>query len=286
LVLYRFEVDSDEIPTTPWEGFALDGLSSSLTLPSPPASDLSEIEDLPGTLLGIYQPMLVQDEDGDQSHSEGEAFVGISPTLLIYLDGELDPALVLMGLGLGWWSMDALTGDIGPAELDLSLNLMDRGLDLVGGELEGDPAPDARVAMFSAIDELGEVDPVLDQALSSPWTIDLSAGPPEAHQYSGPDLLGAVLAMETVVAYQDLDRSGGPSDGDGILGTLCREGSAVSLMWGQAPDTFSAAWFMGVFGTRAGWQLVAVDPLTEGTTWLSDDEAMALQFGMDCWVEE
>jgi len=282
VVLYQFDIFSGDLPSVPATGGTITGTTTQVPLDEPVIDDMQEIKGYPGSYFAFYMPTLVADTDGDLTHTKGEAIVALDEQYLAYFDGKLVPDLEGMGFVLGWNLFDFDTGLASAPVLDMTLNLADRGDTAVGGPVGLGFESTDRLALLSGISDLGDPPPMVDQLLTDPWSVDLSADPPASHQFSSADTFDAVIATEGVIAFADVDASGSASDGDVGLGTTCDGRDQVVLAWAQAPTAFPAAYYLHYIGLHAAWQAALVDGRSGSMTLIPSADLSSISITDTC----
>lgn len=257
----------------------------------PPEGHLVEAdpENAPGMLAAIYVAALHADEDGDGQHDAGEAWVGVSPDLVVYLSGAVSGELTAAGFIEGWNAMELPTGEGPPTRVDpLAVPLPASFAPVteleIGGSVSGAVSGGERMALQPFVTFDGsEVDEILlDELLTDPWSMSVSGAPPADHVGILGDGSGPIseAALEIPVTYVDVDGSGDFNGGDQPLYAACNGDAAVALIWLEPPTELQTAFFLSSMGVGAGWAALQIGEA--GGAPLTEAERTSLDFGTGC----
>ncbi len=259
-----------------------------------PAEHIYEVDT--GLSIAMYIPGLFEDLDGDAAFDEDETYVGVGRYWPVWVDGEPPPEYADQGLVEGWNAAeldfdsdgDFTLGDITAIPIDASLWPTEE-LE-IGGSYSGTaPAKTQRLALISGVAmEGGELEDLLyDEALTDPWSITVSGDAPESH-WVEQDEFGLVMAWEYPMTYEDVDSSGGPSDGDLPTGFACYDDQAVVVYWMSPASNIETAFYYeyawSEYGWTPGWFAATVDtssgdPMPYG---MDESELMSLDISLVC----
>ena len=254
----------------------LDGLASAeasaaevwVELPTP-----TELTPYDATVsFGVFAASLHEDGDGD-GFPAGEPIVGVARVWLMYLEGGVPSELLGMGLAEGWNAIDLLGGQPARAlegvPLGTNLSLVETAL--IGGEFDGEFSDTTRLALLPQAQGISSL--IYDERLEpGPWSVTVAGAPPPDHLVT--DVV--TYAIETPLVFEDVDGSGGASEGDMPRFVACdAAGSSALLLWLDPVTDLAAAMQYGVMGYHAGWSAVVSD--TDGNTRVLDEaEAWSL----------
>ena len=232
--------------------------AATVTVYLPDPSELTPNPDAPGTSFAIYVASLHHDEDGDGYPSGFETIAGVGAYWLLFWQGPVPPDLANMGLVEGWNAYDALDtllGDLGGVPLDT--NMVPNDHVAMAGSVDGS-VDGLRMMLWPQAQAVHRVSSLLyEGALTDPWSITLDAAPDSDHLF---DADGTELALEFPLVYQDVDASGGPSDGDtAVLDACLDNGDQVALLY--IPEVTSLATALTLANQRvgAGWMGASFD---------------------------
>lgn len=234
--------------TTPAATFALGDDGAFAVDWAPPADALVEAAYAPGMFVAVYALVAYVDAPTD------EGLVGIARYDALYVEGEVPEPYASLGVAVGWNAL-SVRGEGDPPELvdatavPLEDNLVVRTAWTAGGAWDG--VAGDRVAGVSDQDPTVAVG---DVPAADPWTVAVDGRPPASTFF---EYEGVAAAGFELVAYDDVDASGGWSDGDTVTGrALTPAGEPAWLAWGDTPTDVSLAHTLVTLGGfRAGWSV-------------------------------
>ena len=262
-----------------------------LTAPRPPDDGFVEIDpaSLPGTMLAFHIVGLHIDRDGNSTHDDGEGYVGSSPVLAVYVDGEFPAGLENAGWKKGWNAFE-FSSDGAMTIHDTDAIPVDAGLwpedELaIAGTYVG-PVPDAPMGMLLSPVQFFEGSPLASPFQfhdnpydGGPWSIEVEEAPPADHLYPwSPEWYS--FAQEIVLVYADEDESGSLSGGDSPVSTLCLDGVMVVALYMPPPEDVMSAYQFQSTDFQSGWAV----GYTAADEWvrLTDGERASLLLDDDC----
>jgi hypothetical protein len=249
---------------------------------APPTADLTEMDptDAPGLLMALYLPALHVDSDGDGVQGGAEPFVGAGLVWAVYLSGTVPADMAEAGIREGWNAIavvsDGEPETADPMAIPLAASLVPAPDLTVGGRFGGDP-DDARLMVLSGQIFGGgdDVGPLLDQALSDPWSLTVTGVPEAERVYEIPEM-GMEAALEVPLAYADNNGSGAFEETeDALLYGACSEGIPVGLLWLPPPTELLTAFSLAQRAMAPGWMAVRMGD-TGGIVGPGDLNALAI----------
>jgi hypothetical protein len=271
---------------------AVEGAEVSIEVAPPPSEDLLPMDEakFPGLMAAFYLPAIYEDLDADVVHDPEEYFVGVGPTWLIYLDGEIPAGFEHLGLYAGWNAFQLIEDIPTTFELDgipVETALFPRDSVTIGGSVSFPISYSHRAALVSYA-YLGGV-PVADHHIDdwfpmdgAGWSMEVTGEPDEDHFMEIDE--GTVASVEFPLAYLDEDGSGGFTPPDRVEGAACYEDDAVALFYLPGLTDLGMAAMFQLWGLSTGWMVMA--DLSEGSEpyALTDEQAMQLDFSHRCLV--
>ena len=234
---------------------AVAGGTASLTVPVPSALALLDPE-YPLLEGAFFLPYL--------ESAAGEV-TGVGMVWPLYLSGEIPAELQVLGLQEGWNALRS-SGKY-PEVLPLDEIPLEERLTVVehltlGGTYAAASPPLASLslAMVPGFVFEGTLPEALlvDEALTSPWSVTVSGAPPAEHITT--DEVGIAAALEVLLAYTDADGVPGLSEGDAAHYAACLADTPVVAMYLPMPTDPLLALSMAVEGIGPGWQAYGITP--------------------------
>ena len=251
--------DSFSFGESPLLSAAADSDLVTVSLPEPDEGDLVEIDEFPGLSIAMYLPAL----------HDGEVYIGMTDRWPAYVVGKVPKKLSTVGLTEGWNTLtfsfenedEALTIEE-LSNITLDTNLLPVDSISMGGTYAGDfDVDDLRIAAMSFAEFEGEVitDRVVDQAMSDPWTVEITEAPGAEH-FMTDKKSGMTFAGEMLVSYIDNDGDSSFSlSADTVDGQACTaDGEVVGLMYFPGFDDLDMALFSLISGLQTGWNAVTI----------------------------
>jgi hypothetical protein len=271
LALYLVDLASGADSTMLYDSATVTSDTVAFTLDAPDSSWISELE--PGMYAAIFLPVVYEDADGDGSHDSAEVFVGVGWDMPMWASGTISSTYSSLGVTEGWNALvvdhnshSATTvGD--PGAMEISLDLWPTEDMSIGGTYSGS-APIGSMSLALLTKDVmggGSVSALLhDDALTDPWTIDVSGVPDSDHVYTD-GTTGLDLGLEYPIGYQDDDGSGGYTSGDSLESWACYGTEAVLLEWCDPVQDLTALYnYHANISSSPGWSISALD-LTDKT---------------------
>lgn len=242
----------------------------------------------PGVTAAYFVPALHIDTDGDGLPSEGESYLGVGKTWLLYVNGSPSGIEDLPNALRGWNAMEVdLETGIAEATWDLDdLLIMATLWERPNVSLEGtwsEEVPRGTGLVFRSLVEAQggavELPVVADQRAESPFRLPARGPPPDDHFA---DLKpGVPAAIEVGEAYTDVDGDGAFTANDIPLHGVCSEGTPMGLAYlPTVPSLLLAIKLVGI-GNPAGWSAVSLE---ENPRLVSNSVLTGLSVGSDCPV--
>jgi hypothetical protein len=275
---------------------AVEGAEVSIEVAPPPSEDLLPMDEakFPGLMAAFYLPAIYEDLDADVVHDPEEYFVGVGPTWLIYLDGEIPAGFEHLGLYAGWnaYQMDTSGHSELPVVYPLDAIPLETALFpnesiTIGGSQDFAISYSHRAALVSYA-YLGGM-PVAEHHLDDwypadgpGWSMEVT-GEPDTDHFMEIDE-GLAASVELPLAYLDSDGSDGFTVADTIEGAACYDGDMVALFYLPGIAELGTAAMFQLWGMTPGWMAMAdLGDETEPYA-LTDEQANQLVFSADCLV--
>lgn len=241
-----------------------DGAFVNVTLPPPPPSALLPLDPSdPSTLAAFYLAGLVADADGDGAKDAGEAYVGVSPAVLVYIEAEggLSLPYKVLGIHAGWNALDLDTLSGYPSAFPLDAIPVSAPAQVttasISGTFTGKGAP--RIALVPG-NQYGPFTDVLYDAEAGDWAIAVDGEPPASHLVYGSSDIPDGSALEIPASYDDLDGSASLTAGDVAIDPACTADQRdVVLAWFPHLEDLFVTYLLEA---RSGWMVIA-DPEAE-----------------------
>ena len=239
----------------------LDDSSVILTIEEPDQESVGEIIEGAsgaGWLIAIYD-----DREGNGRYDEGDPIEGISTTLVLYPEEDIETEDHLFQ-GQEWTAIDKekgfdwLTVDL-EEELTVDPMTLRRGLAMKGTI---DEAMLASVTHIGSVVQGGNVadhPPISQPLTTSTWELEVQGAlDSRRHQESSS---GGPIFSEIPVVYEALDGDGVLEESDQIRGSLCHEGSSVYLIYvEEILDPAEAITVrLSTYGLHRGWSVLVFE---------------------------
>jgi hypothetical protein len=179
-------------------------------------------------------------------------YTGVADAALTYFYAAPD-AQRYAGATRGWNVAYDIDGDAPRYEplangVGLRPNLVGDDSVALSGTADVPWSPSTRVAVQARVGDA--LFTVADTPSTRDWSVTMDLLPPEAALFEAAGLRGAYMQ---IVAYDDVDGSGSPSEVEPPLGAACFDGREVVLAYFEPPATFEGAVALADYGGVAGF---------------------------------